>query len=178
MTLKNEALREDGARREGEAGAPRGLWRRAWRLLVAVGVGLAVAGLSGGATRRAEAEAPPCRYTPTASTVFDKETGLSWQRTNIASYSFDVAKDHCAGLSVGGLQGWRLPTLQELLTIVDESQTQPSIDPTAFPGTPPLGFWSATPSATDPSQVWYVSFSGGYTDLHGTSSSQLVRCVR
>ena len=36
----------------------------------------------------------------------------------------------------GVREGWRLPTMEELLSIVDETQSCPTIDPIAFPDTP------------------------------------------
>jgi len=178
MTLKNQARRDHSD--PSLARDPlRERRRRGARLLVAAVAVLAAAGLSTTGARRAEADAPPCRYKLTADTATDKETGLMWQRNTLSSYGFDGAKAHCEGLSIGGFTGWRLPTLQELLTLIDESQTkEPAIDSAAFTDTPPIGFWSSTVYAADPAQVWYVSFYGGLTSLGSKNGSYLVRCVR
>lgn len=179
MNLKNDIRRDDEARREGEREAPRAGRGRAARFLVPAAVALAGISLSVAAARRAEANAPPCRYDSNSSTVvFDKDTGLTWQRNNLASYHFEDAKTYCAGQSFGGLPGWRMPTLQELLTLVDDKETQPAIDSSAFPNTPGLGFWTSTPNAENSTQVWIVSFYGGLTSATGTTGMFLVRCVR
>jgi hypothetical protein len=130
----------------------------------------------------ARAAAPAGHYTfPATGTVLDTKTKLTWQRTApAATYAWSAAKTYCAGVgaTLGGT-GWRLPTIKELQTIVDETQTAPPIDSTAFPGTPALAFWSLT-QTKDSSGAWLVDFST--TTNGGTSSDVLtatysVRCV-
>jgi hypothetical protein len=81
------------------------------------------------------------------------------------------------GASLGGT-GWRLPTLKELQTIVDYSQSNPSIDSTAFPSTPAAWFWSSSPLAGSSSNAWLVRFFDGYTGDSDVSTTNFVRCVR
>jgi hypothetical protein len=81
------------------------------------------------------------------------------------------------GASLAGT-GWRLPTLKELQTIVDYSQSNPSIDSTAFPSTPADWFWSSSPVADDLAYAWAICFSGGGTDDDFITSTDYVRCVR
>jgi len=63
--------------------------------------------------------------------VLDRETGLVWEKTPSASLfvgdnppdSFGGwAAEYCIGLNVGGRHGWRLPTIQELESLVDDTQ--------------------------------------------------------
>ena len=75
-------------------------------------------------TAPAWATAPSGRYTITAGTVYDTKTKLTWQQPGpSATYTWAAAKTYCAGLgsSLGGT-GWRLPTIKELQTIVDNSK--------------------------------------------------------
>jgi hypothetical protein len=135
----------------------------------------------------ADASAPAGRYVVTNGgtsngTVYDSKTKLTWQQTiSSISYTWADAKTYCAGLgsSLGGT-GWRLPTLKELQSLVDYSQTTPpTIDSTAFPGTFPASFWSASPLAGSSSLAWIVFFYYGNTDLSDVSSyGNNVRCVR
>ena len=70
-----------------------------------------------------------------------------WQETiPTSTYTWNDAVSYCNGLSYAGYSDWRLPTPQELLTIVDNSKQYPAIDETYFPNTPAyLGyFWSST----------------------------------
>jgi hypothetical protein len=130
----------------------------------------------------ANGTAPTGRYTyPASGTVHDTKTGLTWQQTAPAmTYSWMAAKVYCGTLGpVLGGTGWRLPTVKELLTVVDSSQaTSPAIDPYAFPGTPASNFWSLSPVSGSPSNAWYVDFSFGHPYFNATLSMYNVRCVR
>jgi hypothetical protein len=128
----------------------------------------------------ADASAPAGRYTMAAGTVYDNKTKLTWQQTvSSTEYSWADAKTYCTGLgaSLGGT-GWRLPTVKELQTLIDHSQSSPSIDSTAFPATPASWFWSSSPLAGDPSYAWRVEFLIGMTGRSHVSEAYLVRCVR
>jgi len=129
-------------------------------------------------TASARANAPAGRYTTASGTVYDTKTKLTWQQA-VASvtYTWAGAKAYCAGLNLNGT-GWRLPTIKELQTIVDDSQTKPSIDTTAFPSTPADWFWSSSPLAGSSSYAWYVYFYLGYTDYGDVFGAVNVRCVR
>jgi len=124
-------------------------------------------------------DAPPGRYEVSDETVRDSQTGLLWQRSVSADgYTWAQATAYCAGLTLAGQSGWRVPMVKELRSLVDERRSRPAIDEAAFPGTPVEEFWTAVPHASDPSLTWVVSFySGGvYQGLSGNLSR--VRCVR
>ncbi|MDP2024647.1 DUF1566 domain-containing protein [Sulfuriferula sp.] len=61
---------------------------------------------------------------------------------------------------------WRLPSLDELKSILDFSRTAPAIDTTAFPETPSAYFWTSTTSSH--SMAWGVDFNlrGSTTGSH------------
>jgi hypothetical protein len=123
--------------------------------------------------------APPGRYAVHANgTVDDLRTMLTWQRVADADgYSQADAVMHCAGLSLAG-GDWRLPTISELLTIVDPTHTGPSIDPLAFPGTPTEVFWTASAHATIAAEAWNIYFLYGYSSSTDRSTLARARCVR
>jgi hypothetical protein len=136
----------------------------------------------------ADAAAPTGHYVVTAGsgtgndTVYDTKSKLTWQRTvSSTTYTWAAAKTYCAGVgtSLGGT-GWRLPTLKELYSIVDLSQTTtPYIDPTAFPSTPSAAYWSSSPVAGSPSNAWGVFFYNGGTGYgFAIPAASNVRCVR
>jgi hypothetical protein len=131
-------------------------------------------------TASAQANAPVVRYTIAGGTVTDTKTKLVWQQTAPAApYGWANAMTYCPtlGASLGGT-GWRLPTIKELQTIVDDSLKSPSIDPTAFPATPVTSFWSSSPSAGSPSTVWGVDFYDGSSNTYPGPDPHDVRCVR
>lgn len=77
----------------------------------------------------------------------------------------------------GGYSDWRLPTLKELVTLLDHSRINPSINTALFPNTAPFSYWSSTTHAEVPGGAWYVEFSIGYVQ-YGPKSGLYVRAVR
>jgi hypothetical protein len=125
--------------------------------------------------------APADRYTVANGTVYDSKTKLTWQQAvSSTTYSELDAVTYCAGLGaqLGG-SGWRLPTIKELVSIVDYSRSAPAIDPTAFPSTPSGRFWSSTTAVgTTPASAWTLEAAGNLTPLPTTGPTNYVRCVR
>jgi Protein of unknown function (DUF1566) len=93
--------------------------------------------------------------------VLDRETGLVWERVPRGpSSNWSDASGYCVNLSKGGRQGWRLPTIQELSSIIDPTRS-PSV-PSGAPLLPFQSFyWSATTKADDTSRAWFGLFSSG-----------------
>ena len=66
-----------------------------------------------------------------ASTSFetwpDPESGLMWARKDeVSDVNWNKANKSCAGLNLGGYSDWRLPSVDELLGIIDERETATS----------------------------------------------------
>ncbi|MBW6438271.1 DUF1566 domain-containing protein [Actinoplanes hulinensis] len=108
-----------------------------------------------------------------AGQVTDPETGLTWQRGFApAAVAASAATSYCAKLTLGG-RSWRLPTVRELATTVDETRTVPAVDTKTFPGTPRSGwFWAAPESG----RRWMLTYLDGSTDS-GRARTGHVRCV-
>jgi hypothetical protein len=124
--------------------------------------------------------APAVRYETQADTVRDVATGLTWQRAVPAdTFAFDAAISHCSQLTLAGKPGWRLPSLVELLTLIDErAADSPMIDRVAFPDTPGEPFWSSTYFGGVPGMAWQVYFDHG-SGLYGLPNATFrVRCVQ
>jgi len=136
---------------------------------------LAVAVLLAGGCGSLAYEPWDSRFDVGADTVRDTSTGLTWQRqVPTGRYTWNDAGSYCAGLSLSGA-GWRLPTKDELLGIVDE-RYRPTIAPGPFPDTPSYWFWSST--AFGSSRAWYVNFFIGNTNNNDVGNNNYVRCVR
>jgi hypothetical protein len=124
------------------------------------------------------ADAPRGHFTVVRETVEDVVTGLTWQQkvTN-KRYSWAEATAYCADLELRG-KGWRLPTIKELHTLVDETRIAPAIDPTAFAGTLPDYYWTSSLLANFSVDAWAVSFDVGFDNWFDVGTKQRVRCVR
>jgi hypothetical protein len=132
------------------------------------------------ATAPAHLLVPPARYAIGSGTVTDLQTGLVWQQPVAAGpLAQSAAASACAALGDGGPGSWRLPTVKELLTLVDVTRpTPPTIDPTAFPGAPAAQAWSSTPVAGQSGPIWAVQFDVGFALQVDASTALAVRCVR
>jgi hypothetical protein len=65
--------------------------------------------------------------------VLDRETQLVWHRTPDATKRvWGAALSACYGYRVGGRGGWRLPTMEELTSLIDPTRTHPPL-PLAHP---------------------------------------------
>lgn len=111
--------------------------------------------------------------------VRDHVMGLVWSaRTQPASDWAGAASiadgKHC------GLSGWRLPTRQELLSLVHHGSAQPAIELGFFPDTVPAPYWTAD-LADGQGAAWTVDFGHGDSasaPLHAVHAVRLVATDR
>lgn len=117
-------------------------------------------------------------YTIGALTAIDNVTKLEWQRQDDGiARSWDEAWTYCLDLALDNRNDWRLPQINELLSIVDYGRvTQPFIDPVAFTNTRSSFYWTATNVASNSSRAW-ASDTGSTARLFKTDDRS-VRCVR
>ena len=128
----------------------------------------------------ASATAPAGRYTIGSGTVKDNKTGLTWQRlaaVPTTTYTWANAKSYCPTLG----NGWRLPTVTELMTLVDFSTAAGTlrIDTAAFPDTATglVYYWSSSPYVADTTLARAVSFAAAFASTDFVTASDYVRCV-
>jgi MYXO-CTERM domain-containing protein len=111
--------------------------------------------------------------------VTDKTTGLVWQRGDDGNtYTYADAAKHCSTFtSAEASTGWRLPSVVELMTLIDSGVDLPSIDP-SFTGAQSNNYWTSTPTAIASMLSWTVKFDFGEVIPLLTDSTLPVRCVR
>ena len=108
--------------------------------------------------------------------VIDHTTGLEWEDTSHAK-TFEArlsdAKNYCRSLNLNGT-GWRLPTIEELLTIVDKGSEE-SVIFNIFKNNNNYYYWSIN----ELTHVAYtMDFSKGENGFNGKAGLLNVRCVR
>ena len=107
------------------------------------------------------------RFTKTKKGFLDNNTGIIWK-------SSDEPKklSHKEALKLNTAI-WRLPTLNELMSLVEYDIHEP------LPGMAPKYYWSSSLYTGDSDYAWYVRFSNRYYyDYINCSSHQYVRLIR
>ena len=120
--------------------------------------------------------------------VLDKETGLVWEQSpTTATFPWTGsptvldALSHCYQLEVGGRKGWRVPSIEELASLVDALQGSPTTPalPAGHPfNVQPTTHWSSTTNASDATRAWAVGFSTGTVFNPVKTGLREVWCVR
>lgn len=114
-----------------------------------------------------------------AKTWQDSDTGLIWTvKDNGEDVSFNQARSYCDRLDLDGSADWRLPTLDELKTVFDKSQSK------QYKAKGPIELemptiWSSSMNPTG--DVWSLNFSYGGKSLSptgGCGSAGRTLCVR
>jgi len=101
--------------------------------------------------------------------VLDKQTGLTWARNaNISEKAvpYEEAANLCQKVEIGGQKGWRLPTKDELISILDTSQSNPSLpEGHPFKNVRVLigasDYWTCTECEGDSKSAWMVRMNYG-----------------
>ena len=110
--------------------------------------------------------------------VIDNDTGLVWEDSlPLSPKNWNQAKKYCNNLTLDGYNNWRLPHIDELMSISDKSKYKPAIKD-IFRYTRWKGYWSSTKYKNDASQSWVVLFYYGFGYWDYLSDSYFVRCVQ
>ena len=113
--------------------------------------------------------------------VKDTSSNLLWEDTphvREAKITYPRAKVYCSELRLGEFQDWRLPSIHELLGIIDYRRTSPAllkafnyIEDESF-------YWSQTVVADESDAFWGVNFKRGASSKASEYYERYVRCVR
>ena len=122
--------------------------------------------------------------------VLDTKTSLVWRRCTegtawdgkackgkATKFKFADAKKQAEAAAPVSGKAWRLPTKDELLTIVIKQKKKPMTDMEAFPGTPSSLYWAKRPGYDDNLTGWMIDFGSG-KGFGGSGSKEAVRLVR
>ncbi len=113
--------------------------------------------------------------------VLDKETGLVWELSpDTTARTWTQALGDCFAKEVGGRKGWHLPTIEQLASLVDSTQSNP-----ALPSGNPFSnyaqsawYWSSTTRADFAANAWVVFFVNGVVNSGNKAGNGYVWCVR
>jgi len=98
---------------------------------------------------------------------------------SLASCNTQAYTDAINNLLLCGRAHWRLPTREELRSIVDYNikYPGPAINQQYFPNTQNQFYWSSVPDANDKDSAWGIGFSFGYDYAYFKSNLGYVRLV-
>jgi len=129
-----------------------------------------------------------------AEAVLDKETGLVWEQTPAALplVTWNEASARCMNLAKGGRLGWRLPSAQELMSLIRDPAvgSTPPILPVGHPFTvtsapfdsSTANYWTATLDIRNAENAWVVNIWNGtaqrYTRVDPVYRDATTWCVR
>ncbi|MDP2141330.1 MAG: DUF1566 domain-containing protein [Gammaproteobacteria bacterium] len=101
---------------------------------------------------------------------------LEWSSTLLDGKDVTLAEAEAAVAALG--EGWRLPTVKELFSLVDHGRHAPAIDTEKFPDTKSDWYWTGTPCSWNANARWVVYFGGGSVSGYYVSSYACVRACR
>ena len=100
--------------------------------------------------------------------VLDRETGLVWTRDAnlIGQHNWLDANTLCREFALGNRSGWRLPSIEELSSLVDLNQADLAL-PVGHPfinvqyGSGVYAYWTSTNHENPDAAAWFVNFWRG-----------------
>jgi len=128
---------------------------------------------------------PTSRYEIRGGEVYDAKTDLTWQRCSLGQQWKEAAgcvglvreltRDEASGLAP---EGWRLPTRDELATLISPTCTNPAINEEAFPDLDLGKLWYWTSSDNGEYLAWLANFADGRLTSYEQSDIAAARFVR
>lgn len=160
------------------------------------------AGKEQGEANKQQEENQVKQSSPNKDTITDTANGLMWKRCpeglsgvncengRTEKYTWDDAVKHFKHVEYAGYSDWRLPTVDELKTLLycskgkdkygdcNEGSEKPTINQKIFPNTETTFFWSGSPFAGSSAYAWSVYFNYGNSFNDFRVNSSAVRLVR
>ena len=98
------------------------------------------------------------RFEINGTEILDRKTGLIWQRAIEKNLTHEEALEHAERISRETGLNWRVPTIDELSSLLDRTRSFPA---SGFPDMPSETFWSSTPYVGGTYLAWVVNFDNG-----------------
>jgi len=148
------------------------------------------AGYTGTGGEDADVDGTSKSYTNSScgtGTVGDDYTGLCWQWDDYDTIrTWEQALTYCNDLELGGHADWRLPTVNELSTMIDNScdsatpaHCDSNFQNTAFKWRSTSDYyWSSTTSPDSTGYAYSAGMYNGYVSNAVKANTNYVRCVR
>jgi hypothetical protein len=152
-------------------------------------LGLLLTGLASAAAFAAQPRFVVSEPAASEPVVTDVATKRMWQQSSTleARVTWANALEHCETMTYGGHDDWRLPSIDELLSIVDEKKVDaPAVNTNFFTGFSAFsGLWTSTTHRKQPTAAYVVYFNeqnttvgrGGVGGLSKSFNAQAL-CIR
>jgi hypothetical protein len=112
-------------------------------------------------------------------TVTDNLLKVVWGPTLSERMTWSDAGKACKKLALNGRKGWRLPTVNELFSLVDRSRKNPATNAEIFGDTKTDDwYWTSEKLAGSTGCAWVVVFSDGGVGGCNKDYTYFVRLVR
>jgi len=107
--------------------------------------------------------------------VRESNTNLMWAKEYNTDKIWKEALSYCENLNFAGFNDWRLPNINELKTLIDDSKSNPA---SAFPNSPDHYLWSSSSHVPISSSAWCIWLEEGHIFSFGKSNKAAAICVR
>lgn len=110
-------------------------------------------------------------------TISDTKNRVMWQKEGSQErLNYAQAEEFVNELNKEQYPDWRIPTREELESILDLTKHDPAINPMFKCES--AGYWSSTPSANYTGGAWIVYFNDGLVDYYDRGNFDFVRPCR
>lgn len=126
------------------------------------------------------ANAQNSRFVNKKSVILDIVTSKMWQKkSSTKNTNWNNAKKYCKSLRLSNFSNWRLPRVDELMSLIDKSRYNSSVSTEHFSNIKNEGFyWSKSIHQEDKKKAWLVFFKAGYSTYYYKNHVGQVLCVR
>ena len=110
-------------------------------------------------------------------TWIDPKTNLEWQLEEPKKMTWEEALDFAEKSEYSGFADWRLPTVDELESLLDRSRCEPALRE-EVPFQDSNYYWTSVNYACNARFAWGVGFHGGGVNYYPKYDEVYVRCLR